>query len=472
MINERLLAYLVIFMLLLCTVDGVNIQVEKIVDDRDYSVGDDLGIMLNVTNPFDQDVTVRIVDKNILASNGYEVECLERVIPAEQEMSILYDPISLYSAGKFTLDKAEITYNDPDSGKEISVDSDKVNVVVGEGNSSRQGTQQGVTTIYDCDGQKMRSTSFSSSGSSFSFTMNSGGSQATQQQANQQSQEEMQRQQEQQQQQQQQLQNKLQNNQMSQDANVLKQQMQKQFDEQNKMMDQFSKNVAAKQEVQQKHNDLLQQGYNMTGLEVDPTANDTGNFKAQYSLPDGTTAQMTGSLANNTLQNLTVNKFNQTGQNMTEQPKIEKQKPKRDPLLLAITILLLLAALLLYMKKKRRALEAEEEQASKKRFNYRSYCRRLIEKAKKSFENGEQKESYFMISDSVRTFVSHMLGVRTEMTSTAILAALKKHGRFDKKTQDHIRKCLNICGMVEFAKYEPNRKDFDEIVSIAQTLVK
>ena len=41
-----------------------------------------------------------------------------------------------------------------------------------------------------------------------------------------------------------------------------------------------------------------------------------------------------------------------------------------------------------------------------------------------------------------------------------------------KKKYSDTQKCLNLCGLVEFAKYKANKEDFDEIVKLAEDVIK
>jgi hypothetical protein len=92
----------------------------------------------------------------------------------------------------------------------------------------------------------------------------------------------------------------------------------------------------------------------------------------------------------------------------------------------------------------------------------------MIEEAKKLFASGREKDAYEMISYAVRFFWTHKLGHKREMTMTQTLHALKQAGLPINET----KKCLDACGMVEFAKYKANRADFGKCVEIAERIIQ
>ena len=54
------------------------------------------------------------------------------------------------------------------------------------------------------------------------------------------------------------------------------------------------------------------------------------------------------------------------------------------------------------------------------------------------------------------------------MTNSELIEYMKEK----KIPFEKIQHCLNLCGLVEFAKYKANRKDFDEIIDIAEKIIK
>ena len=95
--------------------------------------------------------------------------------------------------------------------------------------------------------------------------------------------------------------------------------------------------------------------------------------------------------------------------------------------------------------------------------------RRFIEEAEHLFRNGREKDAYEKVSKAIRFYFSHKLGIKRELLNTELMNALK--GRTDTETYSKVNKCLDMCGMVEFAKYRANREDFDKIVAMAKELI-
>ncbi len=187
-----------------------KLQAEKLIEKGNaVRVGDDVTILLKFTNPLNSELPIKIVDKNAFGNNGIDVQCMEYTVPNQRETVVAYDPIKPLKAGKYALDSAEVTYTNPATGKSETIKSNTLDVSVNDSASSvQQGSAQGMTTIYRCDGMNMQSTSYSSSGMQTSS---------------------------QQQQQSESQQNRVQNNQMNQNAQAVKQQLGEQLAQQNQM---------------------------------------------------------------------------------------------------------------------------------------------------------------------------------------------------------------------------------------------
>ncbi|MBT3407168.1 hypothetical protein HN415_00635, partial [Candidatus Woesearchaeota archaeon] len=95
-----------------------------------------------------------------------------------------------------------------------------------------------------------------------------------------------------------------------------------------------------------------------------------------------------------------------------------------------------------------------------KPFDFKSESNKLLKKAEKSFKQKKYKDAYGFASQSLRLFCSYKHDVKKELTATETIRLLKKK----KQPFSNSQKCLNLCGLVEFAKYEPNTEDFSAIV--------
>jgi len=231
-----------------------SLSVEKLLEKTDLSAGDNVQVLLKFSNPFGQPIPMKIVDKNIIGGNGLDVQCLEFNLPADRSQTIGYEPIPSFQPGSFTLDKAQITYTNPQTGKEETVYSNSFDITLKS--SGTQGTQQGITTIYQCGGTNVRSTSFTSSGQ--------------QPQPPPQSQE---------QQQTQQTQDKVQGMQQQnmQDMNSVKQQMEQQQKQENELKDKIEQNPDFKK-IQ---DELQKQGYSKKQSQITPEQSQNSNSQPQ-----------------------------------------------------------------------------------------------------------------------------------------------------------------------------------------------
>jgi hypothetical protein len=251
-----------------------ELKVEKGVKEEDISVGSEVTIFLKFFNPFNQPIFIKIKDKNIFAGSGLNVECFEYILPEKKEFSLEYEPLIIFSSGKFTLDPAEITYENPETGKEKTIKSNELVLEVKEGNKTFQKNlqQERITTIYQCGGTSIKSTQYSSSGtsgSSFSFSFgNSGMSQITQ---------EMQRPKN--------IQDKLNEmqQQVKQDMNLLKKNMEEEIKKKEEMRKELSEKIENSKEFQKLERELKEKGYSLQKKEIEPENNATGKFNYQYS---------------------------------------------------------------------------------------------------------------------------------------------------------------------------------------------
>jgi len=514
---------IIILVLLVQITQARELTVEKIVSEQNLKAGDSATIMLHFVNPFDKEVPVKIVDKNVIANNGMDIQCMEFTIPNKTDVAATYSPIQLFQEGDFTLGSANITYTNPDTGKEDVLISAPITVHVDKGTTSGGG--QGITTIYQCNGQNMQSTSYSSSGQNMQVSVNNQLQQQIQQQMNQE-------QQQMQQSAQQQQRNAVQNNQMDQDANAMKQQMEKSMQQQEKMKQDFANQVAQNPDFQKEHQKMLEQGYNVSNAEFNPETNKTGDFNVNYTRPDGETASLSGNMKDGKMtqmqktsseeqkammQNLAQNQqyqqysqqlksqgFNQTSAqfntngNKTQATlqytdaqgnkanitadfmnqtvkKVEMQKDEDGmnawmiPAIIAVVVILGVLGYFIYKKYFMKQKQAEAKHAPvEKPIDYHKESRKMLDEARKLFTEGKEKDAYEKAGGTIRFFYTHHLGYRKELTNSQTIEYLKKHKIGYHQTQ----KCLNMCGMVEFAKYKANKKDFDEIVKAAEGIIE
>ena len=496
-----------------------SLSVEKTAQQTDIQVGDDVAIMLKFANPFGEEIPVRIVDKNIFGNNGIDIQCLERTLPGQKEITLAYDPIKPYAPGTYRLEAASVTYTNPETGKEETVESNELDIVVNGTAAQGQGQAQGVTTIYECGGQSMRSTSYTSSGGSMNIQIggltgsSTGGSTGT---GNQQEGDPGDR---------------VRNNQLNQNTGALKEEMQQEMQKQEQMREEFQKQIAENPEFQQKHQGLMDMGYNLTNASVNPASNNTGDFELGYQKPDGSTARLTGMMQNGSMKEMMSHtsedesamlqrleqtpefqrldeKLNQSGfergsaafdqlsQNHTkitvpyEDEDCEKReihanyingtirdvgvvgKPELGghPWWILFSILILIVVgWFVYGRYSNRggAVDVPPLQNPAK-VDYVAISRAMIGDARNLFERGEEKEAYKKVSQAVRSYVSYKFGANIEITAVEAVHLLKR------RDQDFrmVKECLDRCGSVEFAKSQPDRVDFERVAEISEGVVR
>lgn len=514
---------LFLFLIILLCLSSFQVQakelgIEKKIVEEELKVGSPATILLNFTNPFNTSVFIQIVDKNILGNNGLDVQCYELELPNQNYTAIMYSPLVMYESGSFTLSEAEITYINPEDKKEDTVKSNSLKVKIAENPEFNQ-VAQGITSVYQCNGQNIQTQSSSSSSSSQSKEEQEKREESIQDQLDKA---------------QEQFQNKLQNNQMNQDSNALKQQMEEQVKEQQQKEQEFKESLQNNEELQKAKEQIENEGFNQKSESVDPESKDSGEFNYEFENQDGEKASLSGSMKNGTIENMeqktekglksmveemksdgefkkmdeqlkkeglnegvpsmeklpnnstkvtlpySMQKDNQTinksiiatfeNGNMTSVKIVDPEKERKKSFWLWTTIILLLAAVAMFVVSKKRKISEvkQEEENNHKSFNYKKEALALIKEAKQLFEKGEKKESYAKVSYAVRLFYSYKLKLKKEITS----AVLVKYMKGKKLAFKDVLDCLNMCALVEFAKYSPNKSDFEKIISLAESSIK
>ncbi len=330
--------------------------------------------------------------------------------------------------------------------------------------------------------------------------------------------------------QQQQTPQKLANSQKTQDSGALKQQMQQQAQEQAQAKEEFKNSLEQNQQLQQEHQKMLDQGYQMKDMEMNPTENNSGDFKMNYEKPSGNQAQISGEMENNELKNLQTStseekqqaleqlQQNENFQKMSEQLQKENFSPK-DPqitkennqtkikmeytneknqtatitakienqavqevklekensfnfwnwmlIILALTVLILIS-IKIYQKYNPKKEEVMLQTKKTKPYNYKAASRKLLKKSKKLFEQKQYKDAYEYSSQAIRLYLSHKNSLAKETTNDEIIKHLNHQGKNTSK----LKNILDLCALVEFAKYSPNSKDFNKITTFAEKLIK
>ncbi len=332
----------------------------------------------------------------------------------------------------------------------------------------------------------------------------------------------------QQQQSQQQQQQQLQNSQLNQDSSALKQQMQEQVKNEQQMQKNFQKQIAQDPDFQQAHQQLVSQGYNLTGASLNPTDNNSGSFKLDYQNKAGQQASLSGQMQNGTMQSLhkdtpetrqqmldllyndsRFRKFNQTllsegftSQNATVsfegnmttvqvnyargnetasiRGDIENMtvkdvelldrdgKPRKSYLwLLLVAAGLAVLGYFSYMRFAKKSEETEEKKIVKKPFDYKKEARAMLEKAGELFSDKRYKDAYMTAGQALRLYLNYENGLEKETTNDEIIEHLRKENKDFRAAKD----CFDLCSLVEFAKYKANKKDFDKIVMYAGKVI-
>ena len=95
-----------------------------------------------------------------------------------------------------------------------------------------------------------------------------------------------------------------QRNQLTEDNNALRQQIQNELQKQEQIQQEFENQLLSDNSIVDKHQELLRSGYNVTDNILNPISNNTGSFDIQYENNDGKFAKLQGNMENGTVTEL------------------------------------------------------------------------------------------------------------------------------------------------------------------------
>jgi hypothetical protein len=480
-----------------------QLSVKKVIPISDIKTGDNVNITLEFENPFNISIPIKIQDNNILGNNGLEIQCFEYELQDRPLTLIAYDfPIQAFSSGEFTLDQATVTYTNPETGTQESVKSQPVKIMIKQGHAT--GQQQGITQIYDCGGVSMRSTSVSSSGS---VSISSGGQQIGQDDNPQTA-------------------DSPENiPQAEQDMQNIKQQMEHQQQDQQKMEEELKERIENNSDFREMDEELQKQGYAPFGQQIKPESNDTGSFDYRFKKGEES-ANISGRMDAGKMENIreqsTEDKkkleqyiesngtfrqmrdmlwnkgYNLSGKNIDIEPNISsfqysysdkqgrnasitgnvtnageikdialKEPASPFPYWIIALLLMLLSGIYLYINFRNNPKPVEPA-IETIHIDPKENALILLEKAIGMFNNGLQREAYVEASNAVRSYFKVSSGL-TELTSDEIIRSIR--GSKDNGYVEDVRNCFILCDLVKFAKYEPNKEDFNRVAELARRII-
>ncbi len=325
-------------------------------------------------------------------------------------------------------------------------------------------------------------------------------------------------------------QQRLQNNQLNQDSNALKKEIQEQLQEENNLKKAFESELASNEDFQESHQQLLQQGYDVTDGDFNPSSPETGDFEVNYQNEQGEWGKIQGSMEDGVItemqtqtqeetedlleqlradprfqqydEELGIDSFfeqniefmqdankttiqvqynNENNQTATifgefESEIIENvflEKPDDGISNWIFLVLVLFAAIAsyvvyrLYKRSKKEPVLVSAPKTVPQPYDNALAVEKLIREGKENFENGNYKDAYGKINQALRLFLSHELHLKKEITNENILQHVPK----ESYIISDIKECFRIASLVEFAKYAPNQDDFSRMVLITEDIV-
>ena len=101
--------------------------------------------------------------------------------------------------------------------------------------------------------------------------------------------------------------------------------------------------------------------------------------------------------------------------------------------------------------------------------NYLNTTNQILADSKKLYGEKMYKDAHEKFGYAIRFYYSHHFELSKEITSIETLQILRKN---NVKDFDLILDCLNLCGMIEFAKQEPDEKMFFDYIAKFSKLIQ
>jgi hypothetical protein len=178
------------------------------------------------------------------------------------------------------------------------------------------------------------------------------------------------------------------------------------------------------------------------------------NLQINYENEINETATITAEFTNNELKDVTL----------------EKEEPLDFLiwflLIIGVIISIFLFVFLKIYKNKKHGLESENITYSKP-FNYKLEADKLLKEAEELFKQKKYKDAYGKAGQALRLYLSYENGLKIELTNDDIIRYLKRRN----KSFSDIKKCFDLCSLVEFAKYKIDKNDFDKIIGLSSKII-
>jgi len=290
MLRFWLIAIIFIFLLtpIACAAD--ELKIEKIAEPTTIESGGTVKILLNISNPFDSDIIVKIRDINSIGGTTIDTQCIQGKIPANAVGISEYESIQVHNPGTFTLGTLEVKYTNPATGKEeIATGKNKIDVTVTGGNPNFAFSSTSTKLECQFDEQPQQ--------------------QQEQQQKSEEEQkrEEMQKKMEELKQQQDKMQKKLSESRQrtNQDMSSVKQQQQQEAKEANEKLDkELSDRLSENKDFQDMKKQLEDKGYHEKNKARSALKDNETEFKYEYEKPGGEKGKITGKMKDGKIEDL------------------------------------------------------------------------------------------------------------------------------------------------------------------------
>ena len=160
-----------------------------------------------------------------------------------------------------------------------------------------------------------------------------------------------------------------------------------------------------------------------------------------------------------------------TGQNLTQlSMEIEREEPVDIiPMIAGVVIaaIMMFAIWFLHRYYRDRAVERSENFREQEPFDYRTTALELLDQAETAFKNQQRRYACSLAGQAIRLFLSSENGIGYEITNTELIAFLQAQ----RKDPVPVKKILDICSDVEFAKGAINGDEFTSMTASIRSII-
>ncbi|MDE0266979.1 MAG: hypothetical protein OXK17_08200 [Thaumarchaeota archaeon] len=107
-------------------------------------------------------------------------------------------------------------------------------------------------------------------------------------------------------------------------------------------------------------------------------------------------------------------------------------------------------------------LASVDNAQSEASYDYRGLAGQMLSRARSLYDAGRGKEAHEALGHAIRLFYARRAGLRGRPTNEELLARMRQESDSSRAEYEAVRRWLAICGSVEYARYRPDSRRFND----------